>query len=189
MKSHPTLSKTRRLVLRRWREEDLEPFAALNGDPVAMRFMPAVMTVEETRTLMERLEEHHRLHGFGVWALEAPGIAPLIGFTGLQRVSFQAPFAPAVEIGWRLAPAYWGQGFATEAAEAALRIGFKELNLDQIVSFTVLANKPSWSVMERLAMQRDPSEDFDHPRLPAGHALRRHILYRLTRERWQARQT
>jgi RimJ/RimL family protein N-acetyltransferase len=110
MNSRPALSKTRRLLLRRWREEDLEPFAALNADPLAMRFMPAVMTTEETRALMERLEEHHRLHGFGVWAVEAPGIAPLIGFTGLQRVSFQAPFVPAVEIGWRLAPAYWVQG-------------------------------------------------------------------------------
>jgi ribosomal-protein-alanine N-acetyltransferase len=130
---------------------------------------------------MERLEAHHQQHGFGVWALEATGVAPLIGYTGLQRVSFDAPFVPAVEIGWRLAPAYWGRGYATEAAEAALRIGFNDLNLDQIVSFTVPANKPSWSVMERLGMVRDPAEDFDHPRLPVGHPLRRHILYRKKR--------
>jgi RimJ/RimL family protein N-acetyltransferase len=96
-------------------------------------------------------------------------------------VAFDAPFVPAVEVGWRLAPQFWGKGYATEAAEAALRIGFETLNLDQIVSFTVMANKPSWSVMERLGMTRDPAEDFDHPRLPVGHALRRHVLYRKKR--------
>lgn len=173
--------RSERLLLRRWREEDLAPFAAMNADPLTMRFMPGVMTLEETRAQIGRFEEHHRLHGFGVWAAEAPGVAPLIGYVGLQRVPFDAPFTPAVEIGWRLAPAYWGQGYATEGAKAALRTGFEDLNLDQIVSFTVAANKPSWSVMERLGMTRDPTEDFDHPRLPVGHALRRHILYRLTK--------
>ncbi|MBP6011567.1 MAG: GNAT family N-acetyltransferase [Alphaproteobacteria bacterium] len=178
--THPPL-KSDRLILRRWREEDLAPFAAMNADPLTMRFMPGVITAEETRAQMARFEEHHRAHGFGVWAVEAPGVAPLIGFTGLQRVSFEAPFTPAVEIGWRFAPAHWGKGYATEAARAALRIGFEDLNLDQIVSFTVMANKPSWSVMERLGMTRDPKEDFDHPRLPVRHALRRHILYRKKR--------
>ena len=173
--------RSERLLLRRWREDDLVPFAAMNADPLTMRFMPSVLTRAETRALIGRLEEHHRLHGFGVWAVEAPGVAPFIGFIGLQRVAFEAPFTPAVEIGWRLAPAYWGQGFATEGATAAVRIGFEDLNLDQIVSFTVAANKPSWSVMERLGMTRDPAEDFDHPRLPIGHALRRHILYRKKR--------
>ena len=100
----------------------------------------------------------------------------------MQRVGFDTPFTPAVEIGWRLSPAHWGKGYATEGAKAALRFGFEDLNLDQIVSFTVPANKPSWSVMERIGMVRDPSEDFDHPRLPVGHALRRHVLYRLKRE-------
>jgi len=189
MKTHSQPLKTARLLLRCWREEDFAPFAAMNADPLTMRFMPSVLTADETRALMERLEDHHRLHGFGVWAVEVPGVSPLIGFTGLQRVSFDAPFLPAVEIGWRLAPAFWGKGYATEAAEAALRVGFERLNLGQIVSFTVEANKPSWSVMERLGMVRNPAEDFDHPRLPAGHPLRRHILYRLEREQWQARQT
>ncbi len=171
--------RTERLVLRRWREADLAPFAAMNADPATMRFMPGVMTAEETRAQVGRFEEHHRAHGFGVWAVELPGVAPLIGYVGLQHVGFEAPFTPAVEIGWRLAPAYWGKGYATEGAKAALRIGFEDLNLDQIVSFTVMANKPSWSVMERLGMTRNPAEDFDHPRLPVGHALRRHILYRM----------
>jgi len=172
---------TKRLVLRRWRPEDVAPFAKMNADPLTMRFMPGVLTEAETRVLVDRFEAHHQQHGFGVWALEAPGVSPLIGYTGLQRVSFDAPFVPAVEIGWRLAPAFWGKGYATEAAEAALRIGFEDLNLDQIVSFTVMANEPSWSVMKRLGMTRDPAEDFDHPRLAVGHSLRRHILYRKKR--------
>ena len=170
-----------RLILRRWRDEDLEPFAAINADPAAMRFMPGVMTREETRALVARIEEHHKVHGFGIWALEAPGVAAFVGFLGLQNVGFEAPFTPAVEIGWRLAPAFWGKGYATEGARAALRFGFENLNLDQIVSFTVMANKPSWSVMERLGMVRDADGDFDHPRLPVGHQLRRHVLYRMTR--------
>ena len=140
--------------------------------------MPSVMSAAESEALIGRFEAHHRLHGFGVWAVEVPGVAPFVGYVGLQRVGFEAPFVPAVEIGWRLAPAYWGKGYATEGAKAALRMGFEDLNLDQIVSFTVPANKPSWSVMERLGMTRDPAEDFDHPRLPVGHALRRHVLYR-----------
>jgi RimJ/RimL family protein N-acetyltransferase len=178
--THPTL-KSERLILRRWRDEDLEPFAALNADPVAMRFMPGAMTRDETRALIARMEEHHRGHGFGVWAVEAPGVAPFVGFLGLQRVGFEAPFTPAVEIGWRLAPAFWGQGFATEGAKVAIRFGFENLNLDQIVSFTVPSNKASWAVMERIGMTRDAHGDFDHPRLPEGHPLRRHILYRSTR--------
>ena len=178
---------TERLILRRWREADLAPFAAMNADPLTMRFMPGVMTAAESEALIGRFEEHHRLHGFGVWAVEVPGVAPLAGFIGLQRVGFEAPFTPAVEIGWRLAPAFWGEGYATEGAKAALRIGFEDLNLDQIVSFTVAANKPSWSVMERLGMTRDLSGDFDHPRLPVGHALRRHVLYRMGRDAWRSR--
>lgn len=177
--------QTDRLILRRWREEDLAPFAAMNADPLTMRFMPGVMTVAESRALIARFGEHIQAHGFGVWAVEVPGVAPFAGFVGLQRVGFEAPFTPAVEIGWRLAPAFWGKGYATEGAKAALRTGFEDLTLDQIVSFTVPENKPSWSVMERLGMTRDPAEDFDHPRLPVGHALRRHILYRMDRARWR----
>lgn len=179
-----SIIKSERLILRQWREEDLEPFAALNADPVAMRFMPGVMTREETRALMGRIAEHHLAHGFGIWAVEAPGVAPFIGYVGLQWVGFETPFTPAVEIGWRLAPAFWGRGYATEAAGAALCTGFENLNLDQIVSFTVAANKASWSVMERIGMVRDADGDFDHPRLPVGHKLRRHVLYRVRREAW-----
>jgi RimJ/RimL family protein N-acetyltransferase len=179
--------RTPKLILRPWRQQDVEPFAAMNADPLTMRFMPGVLTRGETEALVQRFEAHRDAHGFGVWAIEVPGVAPLVGYTGLQRVSFEAPFAPAVEVGWRLAPAFWGRGYATEAAREALRFGFEDLNLDQIVSFTVAANKPSWAVMERLGMTRDARGDFDHPRLPSGHALRRHILYRMTRAAWRGR--
>ncbi|MBU6156337.1 MAG: GNAT family N-acetyltransferase [Alphaproteobacteria bacterium] len=178
------LLRTPRLVLRRWLATDVEPFAAMNADPLTMRFMPGVLTRGETEALVARFEAHHGLHGFGVWALEVPGVAPFIGYTGLQRVGFDAPFAPAVEIGWRLAPAHWGKGYATEAAREALRTGFEDLNLDQIVSFTVAANRPSWAVMERLGMTRDADGGFEHPRLPRGHPLRPHILYRISRAAW-----
>ena len=170
--------ETARLILRRWRAADLGPFAAINADPLAMRFMPAAMTAEESLGMVERIEAHFETHGFGIWAVEAPGVSPFIGFVGLQRVPFEAHFTPAVEIGWRLSPAHWGKGYASEAAKAALRFGFEDLNLDQIVSFTVTANKASWSVMERIGMTRDPKDDFDHPRLPQGHPLRLHVLYR-----------
>lgn len=146
-----------------------------------MRFMPATMTAEESRAMVGRIRADFDAHGFGIWAVEAPGVAAFIGFIGLQRPTFHAHFTPCVEIGWRLSPAFWGKGYATEGARAALRFGFEDLNLDQIVSLTVLANKPSWSVMERIGMTRDPGEDFDHPRLPEGHPLRRHILYRINR--------
>ncbi|MCE9523645.1 MAG: GNAT family N-acetyltransferase [Alphaproteobacteria bacterium] len=175
------------MLLRRWRKEALAAYAALNADPVAMRFMPGVMTLEETRGQIARFEEHHRVHGFGAWAVVVPGVAPFVGYLGLHRVGFEAPFTPAVEIGWRLAPAFWGKGYATEGARAALRTAFEDLNLDQIVSFTVAANKPSWSVMERIGMVRDADGDFDHPRLPVGHALRRHVLYRMGRDAWERR--
>src|SRR5262245_24784878 len=136
--------ETERLRLRLWRDEDLAPFAALNTDQTAMRFMPGVMTAEESAAMVERIRAHFDANGFGLWAVEAPGVAPFVGFVGLQRVGFEAHFTPAVEIGWRLAPAHWGKGYASEAAATALRFGFEKLNLDQIVSFTVAANKPSW---------------------------------------------
>lgn len=173
--------ETARLRLRDWRDEDTAPFAALNADQTAMQFVPGVLTADETAAMVERIRAHFAANGFGLWAVEVSGVAPFIGYVGLQMVTFEAHFTPAVEIGWRLAPAHWGKGYATEAAAAALRFGFENLNLDQIVSFTVPANKASWSVMERIGMPRDLGGDFDHPRLAEGHPLRRHILYRKRR--------
>lgn len=167
--------------MRPWRDSDRAAFAVMNDDPDVMRYLPAMLTAEESSALVDRIEAHFAEHGFGLWALEVPGVAPFIGYCGLLRVHFEAHFTPAVEIGWRLARPYWDQGYATEAARAALEWGFINFNVDEIVSFTVPANKRSRRVMERIGMSHDPADDFDHPRLPAGHPLERHVLYRARR--------
>jgi ribosomal-protein-alanine N-acetyltransferase len=176
----PELS-TKRLLLRRWRPADREPFAALNADLRVVEFLPAPLTREESDRLADRIEGHFAERGFGLWAIEAPGVAPFVGFVGLSVPRFEAHFTPCVEIGWRLAAEHWGQGYATEAARAAAAFAFGVLQLPEIVSFTVPANLRSRRVMEKLGMTQDPREDFDHPALPAGHRLERHVLYRLPR--------
>jgi RimJ/RimL family protein N-acetyltransferase len=171
---------TARTVLRRWRPEDLAPFAALNADAEVMRHFPAVLSRAESDALAGRIEEQFARHGFGLWALELPGV-PFAGYVGLSVPRFEAAFTPCVEIGWRLARDHWGHGYACEAAGAVLAFGFEQLGLPEIVSFTVPANTRSRRVMERIEMTRDPAEDFLHPLLPEGHPLRRHVLYRKSR--------
>lgn len=173
--------RTERLVLRRWRDEDVEPFAAMNADPRVMEFFPKLATREETAAMVGRLRAHFEAHGFAMWALELPGIEPFIGFAGLVHVSFEAPFTPAVELGWRLAHAHWGRGYATEAARAALRVGFERVGLREIVAFAAAGNRRSTRVMEKLGMTRDPAGDFDHPRSPPDSPHQRHVLYRIAR--------
>jgi ribosomal-protein-alanine N-acetyltransferase len=176
--SAPVLT-TERLVLRGWRDEDLAPFAALNADPRVMEHFPSTMTREESDAFVDYIGRHFAEHGFGLWAVEAPGFAAFVGFVGLNVPSFHAHFTPCVEVGWRLAVGAWGKGYATEAACAALAYGFDEAGLDEIVSFTVPMNTRSVAVMKRLGMRYDG--DFEHPRLPEGHPLQRHVLYRLER--------
>ncbi len=170
--------RTQRLVLRRWRVEDLAPFADLNADPDVMAHMQKTMSRQESDAFVARIEEEFDDCGFGFWAVEVPSHSPFIGFVGLHRVPFDAPFTPAVEVGWRLAREHWGYGFVTEAARSAVRYGLEEVGLDEIVSFTNPDNVRSWKVMERLGMIRDPASDFEHPNVPAGHWLRPHIFYR-----------
>jgi RimJ/RimL family protein N-acetyltransferase len=167
--------------LRAWRDEDLAPFAALNADPLVMEYFPATLSRAESDALAARVRNEMAERGFGLWAVEAPGVAPFVGFTGLAVPRFDAHFTPCVEIGWRLAREHWGRGFAPEAARAALAHGFERLRLDEIVSFTAVANARSRRVMEKLGMTHDPSDDFDHPSLVVGHPLRRHVLYRIRR--------
>lgn len=170
--------QTERLILRRWVSADRKPFAGMNSDPEVMKYFPSVLSREESDELADRIEEHVVTHGFGLWALEISDLASFAGFVGLSMPGFEASFTPCVEIGWRLARAYWGHGYATEAASATLAFGFDELRLDQIVSFTVPGNARSRRVMEKLGMTHDPRDDFEHPSLPEGHPLRRHVLYR-----------
>jgi ribosomal-protein-alanine N-acetyltransferase len=176
--------KTSRLLLRRWRKTDLEPFAALNADPVVMEHMPTVLTSRETALWIARIELGFEEYGFGLWALEHGATGDFIGLTGLSVPRIEAHFTPAVEVGWRLAREHWGNGYASEAAAAALGFGFSESRLDEIVSFTVPANTSSIKVMERLGMTRDPEDDFEHPFLADGSHVRRHILYRMSVGHW-----
>ena len=202
---------TPRLRLRRWLPGDRAPFAAMNADPRVMEYFPKALTREESDALIERIEAHFEQRGFGLWAVEirggarfagsagaaatekfaraagfagatgTTGFAPFAGFIGLSVPRFQAHFTPCVEIGWRLAAEHWGHGYATEGARAVLDFGFEALGLEEIVSFTAEGNARSRRVMEKIGMTRNPADDFDHPSLPEGHPLRRHVLYRIVR--------
>ena len=184
MPTPPTLT-TERLILRPWRDDDLAPFAALNADPEVMEYFPNTLTREESDAMVERNRVFSAEHGFGWWAVEAPIVAPFIGFIGLWAPSFNAHFLPpgkrVIEVGWRLARDYWGQGYATEGARECLRFGFEVMNLEEIVSFTPAIHKRSQAVMQRLGMTRDPADDFNHPGIPPGHRLSRFVLFRKRR--------
>ena len=172
----PSLS-TPRLLLRPFTPADLAPFAALNAHPLVVEWL-GQRTRAESDALTEMINAEIEREGWGFWAVEVVGGEPLIGMVGLHRVAPSYPFAPAVEIGWRLHPAHWGHGYATEAAEVSLRHGFAG-GLDEIVAFTAAGNVRSQSVMRRIGMGRDPAADFDHPALPEGSPLRPHVLYRV----------
>jgi len=173
--------QTARLQLRQWREEDREPFAAMNADPAVMEFFPSTLTRVESDAGIDRQIAHINKYGFGFWAVETRADRRFIGFVGIKTVSEHMPFAPAVEIGWRLAADAWGKGYATEAARASLRVGFEELGLEEIVSFTVPGNFRSRAVMEKLGMTQ--GENFLHPGLSGGHPMQEHVLYRLKNSR------
>lgn len=175
----PRELRTARLLLRRWRSDDRAPFAAMNADPRVMEHFPGLMSREASDAAADRFAAHFEQHGFGLWAVEIVGGPPFAGFVGLSIPRFEAAFTPRVEIGWRLAAECWGQGYATEGARSALAFGFETLGLDEIVSFTVPANLRSRRVMEKIGMTYDRQGDFAHPRLPAGHPLSLHVLYRL----------
>ncbi|MDD2768589.1 MAG: GNAT family N-acetyltransferase [Methylococcus sp.] len=176
--------ETARLKLRQWQPSDLEPFARMNADPRVMEFFPALLSRAESDAMAERIRSLIARRGFGFWAAELKESRAFIGFVGLHIPSAALPFSPCVEIGWRLDFPYWGQGYATEAAREALRFGFTELNLPEIVAFTAVGNLRSQSVMRRLNMRLQP-ETFQHPDIPAGHALQEHCWYRLSIDEWR----
>jgi RimJ/RimL family protein N-acetyltransferase len=176
---------TARLILRPWRENDYESFAAINAHPRVMEFFPRPLTRAESDAMIGRIERHFDTHGFGLWAVEVRDVAPFIGFTGLSFWKRANGSEPLVEVGWRLAFPYWRQGYATEAARSALQYGFETARLTEIVSFTAARNLRSRAVMERVGMHHDPADDFDHTALPVGHLLRHHVLYRLSAEAFE----
>jgi ribosomal-protein-alanine N-acetyltransferase len=179
--------RTERLLLRRWSPEDRAAFAAVNGDPRVMEFLGGPLTRERSDVLADWIEAGFRARNYGFWAIEAPGVASFVGIAGLGIPRFDAPFMPAVEVGWRLDPAYWGRGYATEAAHAAIAHAFEAAGLDEVVAFTVSGNVRSRRVMERAGMVRDAAGDFEHPLIEAASPLRRHVLYRIRRAEYRAR--
>lgn len=180
-----SLIETDRLILREWKREDLTPFAAINQDPKVMEYLLKPLAESETAAMIEKIQKHFKLHGFGLYACTVKETSELIGFVGLNVPDFEAHFTPCVEIGWRLAFHAWGKGYATEAARAVLQVGFGKQGLHEIVSWTVPANQRSIRVMEKIGMHRDPKDDFDHPKVPKGHPLRRHVLYKLNEQALQ----
>lgn len=173
---------TARLVLRPFDDADRAPFFALNTHPLVVESLGSSPTRAESDAIVDHIGEEMAREGWGIWAVEVAGATPFVGMVGLHRVRAELPFAPAVEVEWRLHPDHWGHGYATEAAAASLQFGFDEAGLDEIVAFTTTLNARSQAVMERIGMERDRAGDFDHPRLPVGSPLRRHVLYRVANE-------
>ncbi|MBS1957092.1 MAG: GNAT family N-acetyltransferase [Cyanobacteria bacterium SZAS-4] len=176
--------QTDRLLLRRWKDSDSPPFSAMNADPVVMRHFPKMLTSDESQALIEKIEKFFEKESFGLWAVELASNQNFIGFVGLWRPTFDAHFTPCVEIGWRLAKEFWGQGYAPEAAKKVLEDGFERIGLDEIVAMTALPNKNSMRVMEKIGMTYDPLDNFMHPSLVDGHHLKEHVLYRIQKSDW-----
>lgn len=177
--------ETKRLLLRLWKESDIPAFAAINADPEVMKHFPSTKTSEETATGVANIGKHFEANQFGLWAVEHKESKQLIGFIGLQRVQFEEHFTPAVEVGWRLSKDFWGMGLAPEGAATAIQDFFERTEMNEIISMTTTTNTNSMRVMEKLGMTRKIEEDFDHPAIPEGHLLRRHVLYRMSRNVWQ----
>ncbi len=177
--------QTERLILRTWKSTDIEAMTAINQDPKVMRYFPATGTEQQTREHIQRLIKHQAEYGYSLYAVEHKQTNTMIGFVGLLHRTgedWSAPFLPATEIGWRLASDYWNQGLATEAARAVLHYAFTELDLNEIVSFTVVANSPSRRVMEKIGLRHHPEDDFNHTLLDQSSPLCRHVLYRLSQQ-------
>lgn len=174
--------KTERLILRHWKDADFDLFAKMNSDPRVMEYFPGTLSKDESDKFAQRICTHLNEKGWGLWAVSVPGIADFIGFIGLMPVGFTADFTPAVEVGWRLAYDFWDKGYATEGALEAIKFGFNELKLNEIVSFTSIHNNRSRHVMEKLGMYHDEKNDFNHPKLPVDHWLKEHVLYRIRKE-------
>lgn len=181
----PIQPQTERLLLRQWRDSDYEPFARLNGDPVAMEFFPNLLNRTQSDATADKFRGRIASQGWGLWAVEVRDGAPFIGFVGLNRPDPPVPISPCVEIGWRLLPEHWGRGYASEAARAALCVGFESLELDEIVSYTATINVRSQRVMQRIGMHYN-EEKFDHPAIADDSPLCEHVVYRLGRAEWLA---
>lgn len=176
--------ETPRLYLRTWQATDAESYWTINQDPQVIKFLGDPLTLEAVKQFMATANQRQEACGFTLWAAELKKTRELIGFIGLNNTDFESHFTPAIEVGWRLGSQYWGHGYATEGAKAALAFAFNALKLDEIVSFTVPMNQRSIQVMERIGLQRDFDGDFRHPKLALDHKLSFHVLYRLNRDNY-----
>ena len=171
--------ETKRLLLRHWKVEDLPLFAAMNADPYVMEYFPKMLSPEESNRLAQKIQQELEEKQYGLWAVEVKNETPFIGFVGLHFQDFEAPFTPCIEIGWRLAHQYWRKGYAYEAASKVVSYAFESLKLEELVAFTLPSNTSSRRLMEKLGMTYDPKDDFENSKLPEGHPMRPHVLYRL----------
>jgi RimJ/RimL family protein N-acetyltransferase len=167
--------QTARLLMRRWRDSDREPYAAMNADPMVMRYFPATMDRAASDASVDRMEVLFDQQGFGLWALELAGTGEFIGFTGLNPMPAGVPGAGGMEVGWRLAERAWHQGYATEAALAAMDVAFNGAGLAELWSMTAVLNTPSQAVMRRIGMTQH--SNFEHPRIEPGHPIRPHVVF------------
>ena len=179
-----TLIETERLILRTWKKEDADPYFKINQDPKVIEHLPSSLTIDQVNDFIDRKNIHQEKYRYSLWAVESKESSALMGFIGLNYTDWKSHFTPAVEVGWRLGSQYWGNGFATEGAQASLEYGFKTCGLKEIVAYTVPKNSRSIRVMEKISMKHDRNGDFTHPKLAADHPLSQHILYRLTADEY-----
>ena len=179
--------ETNRLVLRQWKATDLAVFAELNADPEVMAYFPNTLSQDQSDAVAHKCKSFIAKKGWGFWAVELKSTKEFIGFVGLYEPDDDLPCSPCVEIGWRLLKQHWGNGYATEAANTSLDYAFNTLNLDQVVSFTAVSNKPSRAVMERIGMQNS-QQNFMHPALAKSHPLAEHVFYALRRSNWLSKE-
>jgi len=180
----PVELRTKRLTLRQWKAEDYPLFAKINADPETMKFYQRNLAENESIEMANKLRDLISQRGWGLWAVEKLDSNEFIGFVGLHEPVYDLPMTPCVEIGWRLDRQYWGNGYATEAAKAALRYAFEVIGLSEVYSFASTGNTKSYAVMQRLNMF-DTESNFEHPMFPEGHELSEHVLYKITKEQWQ----
>lgn len=169
--------ETERLIMREWRDDDLPAFAAMNADPEVMRYFPSLQTRSESNGLVDRITEHFKEHGFGLWALEEKESQSFIGFTGFLASPIKFISNDEIEVGWRMARAFWRRGFALEAATACIEWFWTNTNRSRIISYTSKINEPSRLLMDKLGLEHQPGLAFDHPKIPQNHPLCRHVVY------------
>ena len=175
--------QTDRLIMRQWNKDDYSAFAKMNADKDVMEFYPSILTTEQSNDMAQKIESEITVKGWGFWAIELKDKNSFVGFVGIHEPGYELPMSPCIEIGWRLAKEYWGNGYATEAGKAALDTAFKKLELTEVYSFASVSNKKSQAVMERLNMI-NTNKNFEHPLIPINNPLREHVLYKIDRQQW-----